>query len=269
MRILPVLLLFISAGFWACKKHTTRDNPATTTTKLSYGDSVFYLKSTSYTIAPVNSQPGTYSVFPNNLKIDNATGAITVAVKGNDGQSQTGLRYKIKFTSSNNEVDSTYIIISGITYIDRFYFLSKSDSIISPVYNADLRNGLPSGNYNLSSDNKLAISSTNGQINIKETIRKGFFDDLSHPRWKQFTIKYASNDKSNGVENSTDLILYYYNTINDVPSNVSALMQTHQRMLLGIDSPEIPLTSAPTDNNLSSDLSFFKPRPPCVVIVGL
>jgi len=267
MRTLSILILVILVALQACKKHSADNNPPVNN-RLSYGDSVFYLKSTSYAILPVNTKQGTYTAFPDNLNINPSTGAIAVTLKGNDGQSQTGLRYKIKFTSTFNEVDSTYITISGITYVDRFYDLSKNDSIIYPVYNADISKELPPGNYNIASDNKLALNATNGQINIKETIRRGFFDNQLNASWKQTTIKYSANDNSNNVSNDIDVILYYYNSANDVPSNVSALMQAHQRMAVGINIQSVPNTFAPVDNNLSSDLSLSKPRPPCIVIVG-
>jgi hypothetical protein len=267
MRTFPILIFITIASLLACKKHSVTDNPPANN-KLGYGDSVFYLKTTTYTVSPINAKAGTYTAFPNNLKIDNATGAITVILKGNDGQSQTGLRYKINFTSVNNEMDSTYITISGITYIDRFYDLSKNDSIIHPIYNADILKELPPGNYNISNDGKLAIDAANGQINIKETIRRGFFDNQINASWKQTTIKYSTKDNSNSTNNNVDVILYYYNSINDVPSNVSALMQAHQRMAVGINGPSVPSTFAPVDNNLSSDLSLSRPRPPCIVIVG-
>jgi hypothetical protein len=269
MRTLSIQILVILASLQACNKHSVTNplstNPAASN-RLSYGDSVFYLKSGSYTIAPVKAKAGTYTAFPNNLNINSATGVITVSLKGNDGQSQTGLRYKIKFASTNNEVDSTYITISGITYVDRFYELPKNDSIIYPIYNADVSKELPPGTY--SSDNKLAINSTNLQINIKETIRIGFFDNQLNDICKQVTVKYKASDNSNNADNNIDIILYYYNSINDVPSNVSALMQAHQRMAVGISGESVPNTFAPVDNNLSSDLSLFKPRPPCIVIVG-
>jgi hypothetical protein len=267
MRILPILLLFTIASFWACQKHPVSD-VTVASNKLSYGDSVLYLKSTSYTVSPTNAKAGSYTAFPNNLNIDNTTGTITVTLKGTDGQSQTGLRYKIKFTSAANEVDSTYLTISGINYIDRFYDLSKNDSIIYPIYNADVSKELPSGNYSIGSDNKLAINPANGQIDIKETIRRGFFDNQLNASWKQTTIKYSSNDNSSGAGNTMDLILYYYNSINDVPSNVSALMQAHQRMMVGMNGPAIPSTIGPADHNLSSDLSLSKPRPPCLIIIA-
>jgi hypothetical protein len=268
MKLITVLPLLVITGLIACKKGSVSNNPPTppTNNKLSYGDSIFYLKGASYTVTPVNPKPGTYTAFPDNLTIDNATGIVTVTLKGKDGESQTGLKYKIKFTSNTNEIDSTYITISGVNYIDRFYNLSKNDSIIYPIYNADISKELPQGSF--SGDNKLAINSTNGQINVKETIRRGFFDNQINTSWKQTTIRYTANDKSNSASNTMDIILYYYNSVNDIPSNVSALMQAHQRMALGVNAPQVPNTTAPVDNKLSSDLSLFKPRPPCIVIVG-
>lgn len=266
MKIVPVLLLFTFTYLVACKKKPVTDTSQPSNNSFNYGDSLFYLRTASYVVSPVNAKTGTYSAFPSNLNINSTTGAITIGLKGNDGQSQTGLRYKIKFTSPNNQVDSTYITISGITYIDRFYNLSKNDSIISAIYNADISKEIPAGSY--TGDNKLAINSTNGQINIKETIRRGFFDNQINAGWKQTTIRYNTNDNSNNTSNTIDVILYYYNSINDVPSNVSALMQAHQRMAVGINGPAIPSTIGSVDNNLSSDLSLSKPRPPCIVIVG-
>lgn len=266
MKILPTLIFATLVLVLACKRSSVTNNPPPSNNKLSYGDSIFYLKNASYVISPVNAKAGSYIAFPTNLDINAATGAVTVSLKGNDGQSQTGLRYKIKFTSATNEVDSTYITISGITYIDRFYNLSQNDSLINPIYNADVSKEMPTGNF--TGDNKLALNNTNGQINIKETIRRGFFDNQLHASWKQTNIKYNTNDNSNSTDNSIDVILYYYNTINDVPSNVSALMQAHQRMAVGIGGTTIPSTSGTIDNNISSDLSLSKPRPPCIVIVG-
>lgn len=270
MKIVPILLFIVFSSLLGCQKNTINGDPSggnpSAPNKLSYGDSVFYLKSSSYTITPVNSKIGTYTAFPDNLNINSTTGAITVSLKGNDGQSQTGLKYKIKFTPTNGDSDSTYITISGITYIDRFYDLSKNDSIIRPIYNADVSKELPDGSY--SADNKLAINSVTGEINVKETIRRGFFDNQMNASWKQTTIKYTTNDNSNNAKNTIDIILYYYDTYDNIPSNVSALMQAHQRMAVGITAPSISSTTGPIDNNLSSDLSLSKPRPPCLIIIG-
>jgi len=237
--------------------------------RLSYGDSIFYLKTGSFTISPTKVRSGTYSAYPDNLLIDNSSGIITITLKGKDGQSQTGLKYKVNFRSTSGDfVDSAYIIISGINFLDGFHFLSQNDSILSPTYNANPSLPLPGGNYAIGTDNKLAINAANGQININESIRRGFFDDLSHASWKQTTIKYSINDNSNSTQNQLDIVLYHYNSLADVPANVSGLMQAHQALSVGVNRQTIPTTAAPVDNNLSSNLSLSKPRPPCVVIIG-
>lgn len=238
--------------------------------RLTYGDSVLYLKNNDYTVRPLLSRKGTYTAYPNNLTIDNETGVITVTSKGTDGESQTGMWYKISFRSDAGELDSTFILLSGITYLDRFYHLSQNDSIIHPIYNGDPLKALPQGNYALTSDNKFAIDAANGQININECKRRGFFGGAqTNASWKIATVKYAINDKSDGAPNKVDLVIYYYKTLSDVPRNVSSLMQAHQQMTLGIRSlPSIPATTGPVDNNLPGNLSLSKPRPPCVIIVG-
>src|SRR4051812_2965478 len=91
-----------------CSKKDCNCTPPDPASKLTYGDSVFHLRSANYSIAPLNGKKGTYTAFPDNLRIDNTTGAITVGLKGTDGESQTGLWYKITYRSSTgNEVDST------------------------------------------------------------------------------------------------------------------------------------------------------------------
>lgn len=239
--------------------------------RLTYGDSIFYLKSNDYTVSPFTRPSGTYTAFPDNLQIDKSTGAITVTQKATDGSSQTGMWYKIRFKSSDGSLnDSTLVLISGLTYLDKFYNLSQNDSIIHPIYNGDPSKAVPQGNYDLTGDNKFAINAVTGQINIKECIRKGFFSSgLMGTGWKRATVKYSINDNSGQETNKIDLVIYYYASMADVPSNVSTVMQAHQQMTIGLRSlPVIPSTSGAVENNLPSDLSLSKPRPPCVIIVG-
>jgi hypothetical protein len=273
MRGLYCLTILFSCLFFftQCGKRTCDCTPPPSTAKLTYGDSLFYLKGNDYTIRPLSAKTGIYTSFPDNLTIDRTTGNITVTQKGNDGESQTGMWYKIRYQSATtNETDSTLILLSGLTYVDKFYNLSQKDSIIYPIYNGDPANKIPSGNYDLTGDNKFAINPTNGQINIKECLRRGFFSGSQlNESWKVATIKYAINDKSDGAINKIDIVIYYYTTMNDVPSNVSALMQAHQQLTVGLRSlPIIPSTPGAIDNNLPSSLSLSKPRPPCVIIVG-
>ena len=260
-----VLSIFIFSG---CKKSS--QDPPVANGGLSYGDSVFYLKNQSYVVSPRDAKPGTYTAYPSNLLIDNTTGNITVTITGKGLESQTGMRYKINYRSADGlELDSTYIVIAGINYLDQIYKLSQNDSIIYPVYNASLWNNLPGGTYGIQADGDLAINPANGQINIKECIRRGFFNlPAENGEWEEVTVQYRSNDNSNSATNRIDIALYFYNSVADIPSNVSAVMREHQRMTLGINQTEIPQTSAPVDNDLPDNLSISRPRPPCIIIVA-
>jgi hypothetical protein len=237
---------------------------------ISYGDSIFYVRTQNYVISPTVTRQGKYKAFPNNLLIDSVTGKITVTVMGLGDESQTGLRYKITFQpSGSTQTDSTFIVLAGINYLDRIYRLSQNDTIIRPVYNADLAKQLPSGTYGIQPDKRLEINAENGEINIMECIRRGMFDlPTKNGEWEEFTVSYKSNDGSNSVTNRIDIALYYYKTVQDIPSNVSSLMRAHQVQVLGISQPAIPITTGPIDNDLPDNVSYSKPRPPCVIIVG-
>ena len=272
--LLSMSLVICSALFLAhCSKRDCCAPIPDNKSKLSYGESVFYLANSAYSISPLHEKKGTYTAFPGNLQIDRATGRITVDLKGTDGESQTGMWYRVTFSADNcgGGSDTAYVLISGITYIDRFYRLSQNDSILHPIYNGDPQNAIPSGNYDIAHDNKFAINPANGQINLKECMRRGFFSSggSASSSWKMASIKYAVNDKSNSVVNQIDIVLYYYHSMNDVPANVSALMQAHQQMTVGLRAlPTIPSTTGAVDNNIPGSLSLAKPRPPCVIIVG-
>lgn len=253
-----------------CKKNCGCVPPNTSTYKLSYSDSVFYLKNNDYTVTPLTKGTGTYTVFPDNLRIDHSTGAVTVTPKGVDGESQTGMWYKIKFRSTDgSQIDSTLLLISGLTYVDRIYNLAQNDSIIYPIYNGDPSKAVPQGNYDLTADNKFAVNAVNGQINIKECLRRGFFNSgVMGSGWKVATVKYFINDASQQATNQIDLVIYYYNSVSEIPSNVSALMQAHQQQTVNLRAlPTIPNTNGPFETNLPSDLSLSKPRPPCLIII--
>ena len=269
-----LFLLFVAMGAVAlhsCKKDdSNNDGTGGGANNKMYSDSIFYIKSASYVVNPLVQRTGTYTAFPDNLLIDPVTGAITVQVMGKAGESQTGLRYKIRFEETGTGVaDSTYIILAGINYLDRIYRLSQNDTIIRPVYNAALTTSLPSGTYGIQPDNRLSINSTNGEINIAACIRKGMFDlPVENGEWEEVSINYRSQDGSNAVTNRIDIALYYYDRVQDIPSNVSQLMRKHQSMVLGVDHQPIPVTSGPVDTDLPDNISLFKPRPPCVIIVG-
>jgi hypothetical protein len=257
--LLPFLMVF------SCKKNSTDGTITENNKRISYGDSVFYLKNQSadYIVTPTNQLSGSFSAYPEGLDLNTTTGAINV------NESESGLRYKVRFTSASGSfTDSTFIIISGIDYLDRFYNLSQNDSILKPVYNADPSKALPSGTYGLSGNSKLAINSANGQINLKKTIQNGLFsDDPQNDEWRKIKLDYKSNDNSGNAKNEIEIIIYVYNTINDVPSNVSSLMRAHQPMVFGINQSNIPVTYAAPDLSVNNVVSLSKPRPPCIVVI--
>lgn len=277
---IPVLIFALWLAAASCKKQEVQEasemhvlqqssSLVPQTYKLSYGDSVFYLMSNDYVVAPIMAKAGKYKAYPSNLNIDSVTGKITVSLNGNDkAQSQTGMRYNITFTSTLGEKFTTSIVLAGITYRDKIYYSTLNDSIALPIYNGSLSKPLPGGTYK-SSNKKLAINASNGKINLKQSIRNGFFsDDLENKEWRQVTISYKTNDKSTSDKNCLNLIIYKYPSVTHIPSNVSAIMRAHQPQLLGITPLTIPVTSAPADLSIASTVSMSKPRPPCIIIVG-
>ena len=153
--------------------------------------------------------------------------------------------------------------------LDKIYRLSQNDTIIRPIYNADISKQLPAGTYGIQPDKRLEINTQNGEINIMECIRRGMFDSpMKNGEWEELTVNYKSNDGSNSITNRIDIALYYYKSVQDIPSNVSNLMRAHQAQVLGIPQDNIPLTTGPIDNDLPNNISYSKPRPPCVIIVG-
>ncbi|MFL5811563.1 MAG: hypothetical protein ACJ749_18715 [Flavisolibacter sp.] len=263
MKLLhPVRLVLLATllGFGACNKSDS-PSPHQSTYELTYNQPVFYLKNQSddYIVKPVN-QPvdGSFTSFPKGLELDPKTGAINVS------QSESGMRYKITFTPTTGSSVSTHVVISGINFPDRFYFLSNNDSTAFPVYNADPLNKLPSGNFdegNEANNSGCAMKTTDGQINLKESIRRGLFGTVpENDTRKGFDIKYRLNDNSGNSLNRIKVLLYYYNSMNDVPEDLKATMSEHLAMTLQPDN-------TPMGNTLIS-AAAPKPRPPCIVIIA-
>ena len=243
----------------ACNKEDNQ--PQQKTYELSYGQPVFYLRNQSadYLVRPVN-QPveGSFSSFPKGLELDPKTGEINVS------QSESGMRYKITFTPTTGSAVSTHVVISGINFPDKFYFLSNNDSIAFPVYNADRSNKLPPGNFdedNEANNSGCAMKTTDGQINLKESIRRGLFGSTpKSDERKGFDIKYRLNDNSGNALNKIKVLLYYYNSMSEVPEDLKATMSEHLAMTLQPDN-------TPMGNTLVS-AAAPKPRPPCIVIIA-
>ena len=249
-------------------------DPTDSSARLGYGETVFYVQNAAYTVMPTGKRTkGTYSAFPENLPIDPVTGKITVAAEDANETSLAGLWYKIVFTSDAGvRTDSTNILIAGVNYADKFY-MTASDTLIRPIYNGDTAQAMPTG-YFQSDNSAFPINAKTGVVNIKKIDYEKLFNGES---WKDVTIRYSLNDRSDGVENRIKLILYNYPSWDTVPSLVSKIMQSHQHMTIGLQMARIDVSPGTDNSELPNYFKDFdvnnyrtwKPRPPCVVIVGV
>lgn len=276
LNLLPIKTFGMkSAGFLlltcillaACKKDGNNAVPGTA--KFGYRDSIFYLKTTDYTISPIVARTGKYTALPADLNLDEKSGAITVGVKGKDGvNSQTGLRYRVVFTAPDGSSDTTHIVLAGINYQDKIYYLSQNEKQVIPLYNASGTTPSPGGIFS-SPEKKLAIDPATGKIDLEKTVANSLFhNDPRDNDWEVVTINYKTNDQGSSRMNSIDVVLYYYSETKNIPSNISAVMRAHQDQLLGIAPTSIPVTTAPEDREIVDIVSFAKPRPPCIIIIG-
>jgi len=260
------LFTLVAATLISCDP--TNDVPENPTGpyKLSYGDSIIYLKPVSgdYIVKPVTTRPGVYSGFPDGIEIDETTGAINVS------NSETGLRYRITHISPEGDTTTTMVVLSGITFRDYFYNLANGDSVAHPVYNASESRVLPvSGSVfddgNTANTGGCAVKTDNGKINLAESVRNGVFG--ANPRnddKKEIEIKYRINDASGKSQNKLKVLLYWYETMADVPQYVWDIL--NDRTTQGVF---LRNGNAQTDPDPTGRIGqIAKPRPPCVVIVA-
>jgi hypothetical protein len=239
--------------------------------KFSYGDSIIYLKNSAanYKISPVVAKKGHYTSLPEGLNLDQTTGDIIIE-RDKDGmiKNETGLRYRITFEGDKGLVQNTFITLSGINYADRYYRLSQGDSIAYPIYNNVQQTDMPCTGSGCTFDegngagiSGLAVKAANGQINLAQTVRNGLFgikpENTKDP--KEVVIKYRLNDESGKAANGIRVLLYYYNSVNDVPDYLGQLITERQQLFM--------MLSTNSTNQKASGFSA-KPRPPCIIIVG-
>lgn len=258
-----------SAVLISCKKTITDQSitqpppivppPAGDSFQLSYGDSIFYLSATEDTVIvnPIESKIGKYFSFPEGLEIDSATGAINI------GESEAGMRYRVTYKNAAGDSSNAYIVISGINFPDKYYYVDQNDTMAFPVYNADPAKELPKGNFDedrVANNSGCAMRTTNGQINLTESIRNGLFGDTpKNDTRKDFEVRYSLDDKSGKAGNKIKILLYYYDKSSDVPADLTQTVKDHQAMTL------LP-NNSPISNNLIS--AAAKPRPPCIIVIA-
>lgn len=267
-----ILLLVISA----CSKSAAIDDTGTTTPNptpnptpsnvLSYGDSIFYLKSTGTNIvSPLPlTRVGKFIGFPKGIELDSANGNISLS------ESEMGLRYKIMFIPiGTTDTISTKIVLAGINFYDGIYKLSQGDSIAMPIYNAK---GVPftPGQFGTGLNNSFdegygcnnqgcAVSVTNGKINLAKSMRDGAISS-SNDSQKEFTYYYKMDDASGKALNKLKIKLYYYHSNSNIPQYLWDI--------INIDHAGTILRAAQNrGTETTTNQATARPRPPCVVIL--
>ncbi len=267
-----LFLSFLSfIGLISCNKN---NDQAPIAYKLSYGDSIFYLRNQpgDYIIYPTESRTGgRYIGFPEGIEINEITGAITIS------KSETGLRYKISFVDgTTGDTSSAIILISGINYFDKIYNLSANDTLALPVYNATSSHLIPASSVfdegNGCNGVGVSVDQNKAVINLAQTIRNGVFGNTPSNGAKiEVELKYRVNDGSNKTLNALKVKLYYFNTANDLTPDLSQLIKDREGTVFG-SSPVIqPQDGQATVFGTGSPVTVkgvAKPRPPCIFIVG-
>jgi hypothetical protein len=257
--VLLFTILLLSVTAWmSCNKPADGTIPAY---KLSYGDSILYLKpSGSNIIYPAEHRAGTYSGFPDGIEVDDITGAINIE------NSETGLRYRITHTAPDGTITTTMVVLSGVTFTDHFFRLSQGDSVANPVYNASTSRILPISGSNFDEGNVAngggcSVRTDNGKINLSESVRNGVFGHIPvNDDKKEVEIKYRINDGSGKSLNKLKVLLYWYNTMADVPQYVWDIL--NDRASQGV----FLRGSMPGGTDIVNQLA--KPRPPCIIIIA-
>lgn len=266
---LPILAVVL----FGCNKNSTNTYD-TKPYKLSYNDSILYPLgeiNELQTISPVAAKSGTYTSFPEGLNINSATGVISLH------ESETGIKYRIYFTDGYTK-DSTLITIGGINYLDGVYKINASDSVINPLYNAQIGNNLPNATNGSVFDegggcngNGCAVNLNDARINLAQTVRNGAFGGTpTNGSNKEFTLNYRINDNSRKGSNRLKIKVFYFKTLNDVTSQVWDLLNSRNGTVINSfsNNNNTPIQGNTAGNIFNTPTTGKGRRPPCVVIIS-
>jgi len=241
--------------------------------KLSYGDSVFYLKNqaTDYIVTPLSSLgAGAYTGFPEGIEIDAKTGAVNVS------KSEMGLHYRVSFfPAGSTDSVSTVILLSGINFLDGFYKLNTADSILKPVYNGNLANAVPGINNGSVFDEGAGCNSAgcnvnlaSGSINLAQTVRNSVFGTTpANNDRHEFQLNYRINDNSGKALNTLKVKLYFFKSMADVTQEAYDIIASRQGTVFRNASGDWSNTTT-ADARVTGANKAAKPRPPCIFIIA-
>lgn len=246
----------------------------------AYPDTLFFIKpGQSNIINPINSFDGTYSVIPDGLAINTATGTIDV------NASETGLKYKIAFSpTGSDQICETFVTIGGVNYLDGVYVLSQNQSTASPIYNGVPGLALPCEDDDDDDDDDDDSScdfdavnptgqllkdlgfeiSSKGIIDLQKTVDNGTFGTTPvNGTILDVELYYQLNDLSALALNKIPLRFFYYNKLSDVPKEVLDDIAEKSKLI-----NQLPNNKNSNFRLLETVRPAGKPRPPFVVIVA-
>jgi|GEM_PF-237152 len=278
----PFLALFGLFLFWACKKNIAEDtennnnqeqntgSPSHTNPRLSYGDTLFYLKNQpgNYTILPVSvpAASGFFKAIPAGLVLDSVSGRINITL------SETGLRYKVYYVSpGGTAIDSVKLVISGVDYQDAIYTIASTADVYDtafPIYNARPGLPLPCGGDDEDDDgdiddddnlcvfdetdldddgnddipgviqDKLLVDTKKGTIDVEASFYAGLFGSSNPANGvsKDFTFYYRLQDASNRALNKITVRFYHYRTISDIPQSLLDTLNLRNQIGIAVNS---------------------------------
>lgn len=206
-----------------------------------YKDSLIYRDSKSpenYIVKPVNNPgSGKYYSWPQGMVLDSITGSINVS------KSETGLKYKIGFVKTGTKDTCVQIItLSGVSYLDSIYVLSKNQTLAHPYFDGNLQTAsicIPNADDDDDDDDdgndkcefksnmkKVKVRTITGIIDLKKTLEnKAFGNNPVNGQFIKAAIYYKLNDKSKKASQKVDVQLVYYNTKSDIPKDLVEYVQ--------------------------------------------
>jgi hypothetical protein len=285
--IIKACLAFLMLGWISgCSKETT--NPETEGSsagppgntaqpdsgpRLSYGDSVFYLRNqpADYTVLPVTKKtpPSYFKSIPQGLSLDSATGRINVS------RSESGLRFKVYQVSlSGTVLDSVKLVISGVDYQDAIYEIAATPDRYDtafPIYNARPELALPCGNVDIDDDDdlddddngcvfdetdldddgnddiagviqdKLLVDIKKGTIDVEASFNAGIFGSGTPANGvsRDFTFYYRLQDASNRALNKITVRVMHFRTRSDIPRDLLETLNLRKTLTNAINSTAV------------------------------
>ena len=218
------------------------ENPGLTECDLRYADTLFFPNGGgTQLIRPVgdfedsNNFLGRFSVWPQGLDIDPATGVINVDV------SEPGLTYQVTFTSKDDStVCRTTVAIAGLDYRDVILDFDATVDTDNPVVNQFLDVGTavaPVANFDLSNsgielfsrDDGLALANEAqvGTIDVRETLRNV---NAKSGASYEFTVQYSYlPPEGESISSEVELLIYYFETVDEIPPSLLDLLSRKDR----------------------------------------